>query len=154
MSRNPGDAVYGTITIGALLAAETARAETYAETIAAVALALALYWLAHAYASLTAQRWDDGTKLTAHALRKELVHELPLLAGGAVPLLVVLIAWISGTGLASALTAGVIAAAVTVLMIELVAAWRAELKGWELLVQASGGAALGCAVIALKAILH
>jgi uncharacterized membrane protein YadS len=43
---NPGDAVCGAIAVGALLAAETPRQETYAKTIAAVIITLLLYWLA------------------------------------------------------------------------------------------------------------
>lgn len=44
---NPGDAIYGAIAVGVLLAAETPRRETYARTVAAVTITLLLYWLAH-----------------------------------------------------------------------------------------------------------
>jgi hypothetical protein len=43
---NPGDAVHGAIAVGALLAAETPRRETYAKTAAAVVITLVLCWLA------------------------------------------------------------------------------------------------------------
>jgi hypothetical protein len=154
MSTNPGGAVYGTITVGALMAAETGQRETYAETVAAVLIALLLYWLAHSYAALAGERLSAGTKLTPAALGEELVHELSMLAGAAVPLLAVLIGWIAGAALATALTAGVVTAAAMVVVIEVVAAIRAELSGRELLAQASVGAVLGCLVFALKAVLH
>ena len=44
MPTNPGRLVYGTIAVGALLAAESARQETYVETVFAVAITLLLYW--------------------------------------------------------------------------------------------------------------
>ena len=43
-------AIYGLMTVGALLAAESADSETYAETVGAVAVTMIVYWLAHSYA--------------------------------------------------------------------------------------------------------
>ncbi|HWF54847.1 MAG TPA: hypothetical protein VG223_09475 [Solirubrobacteraceae bacterium] len=154
MSTNPGGAVYGTITVGALLAAETGQRETYGETIAAVVLALLLYWLAHAYAALAGERLAEGTKLTFAALGHELLRELSMLAGAALPLLAVLFAWVAGAPLSTALTVGVISAALAVVATEIVAAVRAELSGGELVQQAAIGAVLGCLVFAVKAVLH
>lgn len=154
VSTNPGGAVYGTITIGALLAAETGQRETYGETIAAVLIALLLYWLAHAYAALAGQRLAEGSKLTFAALGHELVHELSMLGGAVLPLLAVVLGWAGGAQLTSSLTAGVITAAVAVVATEIVAAVRAELSGAELVQQAAIGALLGCLVFALKAVLH
>jgi hypothetical protein len=47
--REPRDAIYGAIAVGALLAAETPRRETYAMTVAAAIITLLLHWLAHSY---------------------------------------------------------------------------------------------------------
>jgi hypothetical protein len=154
VNTNPGGAVYGTITIGALMAAETGQRETYVETIVAVLIALLLYWLAHAYATLTGQRLTEGTKLTPEALVHELIHELSMLAGAAVPLLTVLVAWAAGAKLTTGLTLGVITAALAVVAVEVVAALRAELSGRELVAQAAVGTLFGCLVFALKAVLH
>jgi hypothetical protein len=150
VNTNPGGAVYGTITVGALMAAETGQRETYVETIAAVLIALLLYWLDHAYAALTGQRLADGTKLTPAALG----HELSMLAGAAVPMLTVLIGWAAGAALATSLTLGVITAALAVVAVEVLAAVRAELSGRELVGQVAIGGLLGCLVFALKAVLH
>ena len=54
MPSNVGGLVYGTITVAALLAAERAQRETYPETVGAVLIAIALLWVAHAYAEYTA----------------------------------------------------------------------------------------------------
>ena len=106
---NPGDAVYGAIAVGALLAAETPRQETYAKTIAAVIITLLLYWLAHSYADLAGERLRSGGRLTARGLLATMLRELPILIGAATPLVALLLCWIAGTGLSAA----VFAAAVT-----------------------------------------
>lgn len=154
MSQNPGGTVYGTITVGALLAAERAQHETYLESVAAVAVAMLLYWLAHAYASLTAGRLETGERLTVDALWRELRHELTILAGAAVPLVVLLVGWIAGAELAHAVTAGIWTAAAMVLAIEVLAGIKAELTGRELIAQAAVGVALGCLVIVVHLLLH
>jgi hypothetical protein len=87
---NPGDAIYGAIAVGALLAAETPRRETYAKTVAAVVITLLLYWLAHSYAELAGERLRSGARLNARGL-----------------LATLLICWIAGTGLSAAVLAAV-----------------------------------------------
>ncbi len=154
MSTNPGGAVSGTITVGALLAAESSQRESYLETITAVIVALVLYWVAHAYAGFARGRLKEGEPLTLEGLGQALLHELGLLAGAAMPLLALVLFDIAGASLASALTAGTFTAAAMVVVIELVAGIRAELTGRELIGQTALGALLGCLVIAVHAILH
>ncbi|HXQ44883.1 MAG TPA: hypothetical protein VN816_09620 [Acidimicrobiales bacterium] len=50
---NPSGLVYGTIAVGAVLAAQSRRRDTFADTIGATVLILGLYWLAHSYAAVT-----------------------------------------------------------------------------------------------------
>ena len=57
---NPGDTIYGAIAVGALLAAETPRRETYAKTVAAVIITLVLCCLAPSYADLAGERLRSG----------------------------------------------------------------------------------------------
>jgi hypothetical protein len=154
MSTNPAGAVYGTITIGALLAAESSQRESYLETITAVIVALILYWIAHAYAGFAGGRLKEGEPLTLAGLGRAMAHELGLLTGAAMPLLAVVVFDLAGASLSSAITAGTWTAAAMVVLIELVAGIRAELTGRELIGQTALGALLGCLVIALHAILH
>jgi hypothetical protein len=60
--------VYGTITMGALLAAEQARSETYPKTIIGVALALGLVWAAHTYAAVLGERMRERGERGASAV--------------------------------------------------------------------------------------
>lgn len=151
---NPARVVYGTIVCGALLAAESARLETYQETVASVVIAVVVYWLAHSYADLAGERLVDGTRLTWRAVRASAVHEVPILTGAALPLTVLIIMWIVGVSLTDAVTAAVYSCAGMIVLVEIIAGVRTELHGWELVGQVAFGVVLGLLVVALKVILH
>ena len=146
--------VYGTITVGALLAAESANSETYLETVGAVMLALLVYWLAHSYSGLTEYRLAQHKPLTLADLAHTLAGELMILAGAAVPLLVLVICWIAGVALGDAVTAAIWSSAVMIVLVEVFAGIRARLSGRELIVQAALGTLFGFLVIALRFVLH
>jgi hypothetical protein len=154
MSLNPVGLIYGTITVGALLAAESAQSETYPETVGAVLIALAIYWLARSYAEFTAARLQRSEPLTLVGLGRTMLHELSILIGAAIPLLTLLVWWATGAPLGSAVTAAIWASAVVTALIELAAALRAKLTGIELVAQAALGVVLGLLVIAMKIVLH
>ncbi len=154
MPANTARVVYGTIVVATLLAAESAQKESYANTVIAVVIAILLYWLAHSYAESAARRMDRGTRINAKELTGSMVHEAPILAGAAIPLLSLLVWWAAGGRLANAVGAAIWTAAGAIVLFELVAGVRAKLSGIELIVQTLMGAALGCLVIALKLVLH
>jgi hypothetical protein len=154
LSKNPGDAVYGTIAVGALLAAESPRRETYPKTIAAVVVILVLYWAAHSYADVTGQRLESGGRLTLERALATLRHEVTILIGAAVPLLTLLICWAVGTSLSGAVRAAVWTSAAIIVMIEVIAGLRARLTGRQLFVQTLAGGVLGALVLLLRVILH
>jgi hypothetical protein len=147
-------AIYGTITAGALIAAEFARRETYPRTVAALGIALVLYWVAHGYAANADIRIRDKKPLTLAGFTDSLLHELPILAGAAIPLLVVVIFGLAGAKLATGITAALWTAAAVIAAIELTAALRAGARGLELAIQAVIGIALGLLVPAINAVLH
>jgi hypothetical protein len=154
MDKDFGPALYGTLTVGALLAAEGAARETYLETVSAVLAAILLYGLTHAYAKYTAARLRAGRPLSWSGLRSAAERELPMLAGAAVPLVVVLLAWAGQVALSTALLAGTLTAGVVVFATEALAGLRARLRGRELAVQLALGAGLGCLLVALRVLLH
>jgi membrane protein YqaA with SNARE-associated domain len=154
MPVNVARVVYGTVTVGALLAAESPERETYAETFASVLIALLVYWMAHSYAEVTARRIEEGGRLTGTALASSVRREIWILFGAAVPVLPLLIWWIAGGTLTDAVTAAIWTAAGMIVVYEIVAGVRAELSGKEMLAQIAIGAMLGVLVIALKLVLH
>jgi hypothetical protein len=151
---NPAGAVYGTITCGALLAAEASEKETFVAAAGAVAVTLVLYAVAHGYAQELGQRLDEGVPMGWGRLRHLALHEASLLRGAAVPLAVMLLAGASGAGVGGAEVAGLIAAAVTLVALELIAVVRARLRRGELVVHLGIGAVLGLGILALRVLLH
>ena len=152
--RNPASAVYGTITVGALLAAESAHAETYAKSVAAVLITMVVYWLADSYAIYVGERLRSGGSIRVSRLLATMRHELAILAGATVPLATLVLCWLAGVSLSSALNAAVWACAAVIVATELVAGLRAHLTTRQLLAQSALGALLGLAIVVMRALLH
>ncbi len=151
---NVGAAIYGLITVSVLLAAEGIKGETYGETVAGVALALILYWLAHGYSEFAARRLREGERGTLAGLAHTMVDEFPIFLGALLPLLVVVITWAAGVAFKTGINAALWTTVATIVAIEIVAGLRAELTGRELVIQALVGTALGLLVLALRRALH
>ncbi len=154
MPNNPGRLVYGTIAVGALLAAESARQETYVETVFAVAITLLLYWLAHSYSEFVDRRLEHAKPFSLDGFAEAARHELAVLVGAAIPLIVLVIWWVAGASLGAAVGAAVWTSAIVIVGIEIVIGRRAELSGREFVTQTAFGAMLGLLVIALRLLLH
>lgn len=151
---NPSGVVYGMIVIGALLAAESDRHETYLDTLASAVIAAALYWLAHAYAGVLGQRLAQQERLTAGSLGRALAHDWAIVRGAALPLAVIAIAWAAGATQQTAVTGALWSTIVSLVAFELIAGIRARASPRELALEGAVGAAMGVAVLALKIILH
>lgn len=146
--------VYGIIVIGALLAAESGRHETYLDTIASTLLAAALYWVAHAYASLLGRRLEHQERLSAGTLMRALAHDWAIMRGAALPLLALVLAWLAGAALATAVTAALWSAVASLIAFELFAGIRSRATPRELVLEVGVGTAMGVAILVLKIILH
>lgn len=146
--------MYGVIVIGALLAAESGRHESYLDTVVSALIAAALYWLAHAYASVLGRRLAGNERLTAAALVRALGHDWALIRGAAVPLLALLGAGAVGASQEAAVTAGLWSAVASLVVFELVAGIRSRATRSELTVELAVGATMGLAILALRIVLH
>src|SRR3954447_22675941 len=93
---NAAGVVYGVITVGALMAAESGRHESYVDAIASAVFATLLYWLAHAYADLLGRRLETGERLSVAALARALGHDWAIVRGAAIPLLALAISGLVG----------------------------------------------------------
>jgi hypothetical protein len=151
---NAAGVVYGVITIGALMAAESGRHETYVDTLASALIATILYWLAHSYADLLGRRLATGDRLTARSLGRALIHDWAIVRGASIPMLALVIAWIVGASQESGVTAALRTAVVTVVVFELLAGIRAKSTPGELLLKAGVGVTMGLAILAMKGILR
>src|ERR1700730_4181454 len=148
MPTNPGGLVYGTIAVAALLSAETARRESYAKSVAAVAITLLLYWLALSYAEFTGQRLEKSEAVRIARPAPAMARGLSVLIGAAIPLVVLLVWWAAGAQLATAINAAIWTSALTILLIEVLSGLRAQLSGRDLVLQTALGAVLGLLVTA------
>jgi hypothetical protein len=146
--------VYGIITLGALLAAESARRETYLETIGSALIALLLYWLAHSYADLLGHRLNTHARLSAASLARTFIHDWAIVSGASIPLFVILIAWALGATQTTAVNAALWTVVGSLVLLELLAGVRARAKPGELLLEGCVGATMGLAILALKVVLH
>jgi hypothetical protein len=147
-------AVYGTISVGALLAAESASQETYSATVIAVVLTLLLYVCAHTYSDYTGDRLREGEAFEFAALGRTAVSELWLLPGAGLPLVPLLICWLTGASLTTAVNLAVWTSAAMVVLMELTAGVRAGESGRDLALDTAVGALLGLLVVVLRYVLH
>ena len=153
-SENPSGVIYGVIVIGALLAAESGRHESYLDTVASALIAAGLYWLAHAYASVLGRRLTHKERLTGRALLRALAHDWALIRGAAVPLVAILLAGATGAAQETAVTAGLWSAVASLVAFELIAGIRSRATPPEIALELAVGMAMGLAILSLKIILH
>jgi hypothetical protein len=146
--------IYGVVVIGALLAAEGGSHETYADTIISALIAAGVYWLAHAYANALGWRVATRHRLTAGVLSRELIRDWAIVRGAAIPLCVLVLAWAAGATLQTAVNAALWGAVASLIAFELIAGIGAHATRRELALDVCVGAAMGLAILALKALLH
>ena len=149
-----GAGIYGLMTVGAVLAAESAGNETYAETIVAVVITMLVYWLADSYAEFASERLEDREASRLSTLVHIMGEQVTILFGAAIPLVVLLVDWAIGLSLDTAVITALITAAVVVMLMEVAAGVRAKQHGRDLAQQAALGALLGLLIIALRLVLH
>ena len=151
---NPSGVIYGLIVIGALMAAESGRHESYLDTLLSAAIAALLYWVAHGYANALGARLRSRERLTPAVLARALTGDLALIRGAAVPLVALVLAALAGASQEAAVTAAVWTAAVSLAAIELLAGIRSGASRGELLLETAVGAGMGLAILLLRTVLH
>ncbi len=142
------------ILIGALIAAESGVHNGYFDRVGSAVLALAIYWLAHSYATVLGRRLSQQEHLTMGALRRALVRDWAIVRGACIPLLTLVVCWIVGASQTTAVNAAVWAAVASLIAFELLAGLRAGSTPRELVLEGSVGIAMGVAILALKSLAH
>jgi len=151
---NPSGVIYGTLAVGAVLAAESSRRETFPDTIEATVIVLALYWLAHTYATVVGDRLKARESLSARRFWRAFVHEGAIVKGAAIPIAVLLALWAAGVSLRTGVTAALWSSAVSLVVFEVVATLRSRATGAQRLMQIAVGALLGAGVLLIRVVLH
>lgn len=151
---DPSAVVYGTIAVGLVLAAEDPSHETYPRVFAAAAVTVVLYWFAHSFAETLGERYATRTSPSWHSARSALGREFPIAEGALPQLAVVGIGWLAGASLSADVAVALWTTVAMLVVFELVAGLRAKLPRLQLLGGAAFGAALGMALVGIKAVLH
>ena len=152
--QNPAGVVYGTILIGALIAAESGTHDGYPDLVGSSTLALGIYWLAHSYSTILGRRLSHEEQLTAGALARALGHDWSIVRGASLPLLVLLLAWAAGASEAAGINAAVWTAIASLVVFELLAGLRAGSTPREFALEGGVGVVMGLAIFALKSLAH
>lgn len=152
--RYPAGVVYGLITVGALLAAESGLKDTYPETVGSAAIAVTLYWFAHAYADVLGLRLSEQRRVSWPELWHMFVQDWSIVRGGGIPLLALLVAWAVGASQATAISAGVWTVVASLIAFELAAGVRSRAKPIELVFDVMAGTTLGLGILVLRVLLH
>jgi hypothetical protein len=153
-AENPAAAIYGLLTIGALLTAEAAAHEKYIDTVGSALIAVGLYWLAHAYATMIGWCLAGDEHLGVGALGRALLHDSAIVSGSAVPVLVLFVSWLSGADQSTAVTAAIWSILASIVLFELLAGLRSSSTFSELVVGVVVGLVMGAGILALRIILH
>ncbi len=151
---NPAGTVYGIITVGALLAAESAIRDSFAETVSAVAVTIVLYGFAHSYSELLGSRLETPSRLNRQSAMRVIAGYISVIKGATLPLVALLIAWAAGSDQETAVSIALWTAVVSLVVLEVGAGIRARSRPLVVLLDASVGLAMGLAIVALKAIIH
>jgi hypothetical protein len=151
---NPGGLVYGTILSATLISAENARAERFVGALGGIVLAELAYWLALSYSEFAGERLETGERFEFTGFWGTARHELAVVLSGIPPFLVIVICWIVGASLTTALAIGVYTAAGMIVLAELVIGISTEQTGREVIVDTLVGVVFALMVIAVKVLLH
>lgn len=153
-TKNPARFVYGVLTVGALMAAESGRHESYLDLIGSALITTGVYWLLHAYSSVLGHRLSTGERLRPAGLSRALGEEWAIVRGAAIPLFALIISWSLGASQETGVTAALWSAVVSLVVFELVAGVRSRATPGELALEVGVGFTMGLAILALKVLLH
>jgi hypothetical protein len=151
---NPSGVIYGTIAVGAVLAAESTRRETFADTIEATVIILGLYWLAHTYASVVGDRLKTRDGLSVTGFWRTFLHEGSIVKGGAIPVAVLAVTWAAGVSLQTGVIASLWSSAAALAGFEIIATLRSRVTGAQRFTQIALGALLGAGILLVRVVLH
>lgn len=151
---NPAGFVYGVLAIATVIAAESTRQETFGKLLAAGAITLVLYWVAHAYADHWGSRLAGSGDWTLREFIRSLGREAPILAGAALPLAVMVVGWMAGATLKTDVTILLWFSAAEIVVLELAVGLRRHASVKELVVDSLIGITLGVGILAVRVLLH
>lgn len=146
--------LYGALVSAVAIASASGHAPTHRRVVLATAVTLVVYWLAHVYTRVLAERLaTPATPLRDRTLAAAR-HEAAILRGGLPSLLALVVTGLFGADVSTSaevalwLTVGLLAAT------GYLAGYAAGVVGWRLAVESGAAALLGVIAVLLKMLLH
>ncbi|WP_322762795.1 hypothetical protein [Frankia sp. Cr2] len=151
---DPANAIYGTILVAAVVAAEDPEQTQIYEVFLTVAVTVTVFWLAHGYSRVVSGRLSTGTKPSLGEVRGALAEHWPIVQAAVPPMAALGIAAAEGASVVGAQQAALWTSVVLLATWGTVAGRACQLTGWRLVVYAGSSAALGLVMIAFEVIIH
>jgi len=150
---NPGAVVYGIITVGAVIAAESARPADPTREIVATTVVLLVYWMAHSYATVQGERFAKREPLSSKVVVSTVATEAAIVRGASLPIIAMIIAELAGASASTIGYVGMIASIGVLVFFELITGLRSQLGPWALVLQGLVGVSFGLAIVAVRSLL-
>jgi hypothetical protein len=147
---NPAAVIFGTITVGAVLAGENVKGETVAKSAEAALLVVLLYWFVHSWSDDTGDRIAQRRRLLWRPFVGALEHQSTILRSVLIPVAALVAAGLSGATDSTALWVGTATCAVVLVLIEFVSAMHNRLPAPQVLAETMAGAVFGCTLLVLR----
>jgi hypothetical protein len=141
------------VTVGAVIAVESANALPPLRDIAAVVIVILVYWLAHSYSTVMGRLYRSRRTWSWAEVRATLAREAAIMRGAGVPIVVMLLFELFGAPSAMVTWAGLATVLVLLVVFQGAAAQRAGMRGLMMLAQMGIGLSFGLALIGLKYVL-
>ncbi len=148
--RHAEGVVYGIITVGAVIAIESASDLAPSHDIAGTILVLVVYWMVHSYSTVmgnlfrTKEAWHWGL------VKETMRDEFSIMRGAALPIIMMTIFALCGAGSTEVMWAGLVTVIVLIMAFQAVAGARAGLRGLALSAQLAVGLFFGLFLIVIK----
>ncbi len=151
---DPANAIYGTILVAAVVAAEDPQQTQSYEIALTVAVTVVVFWLAHGYARVISSRLSTGAGLSLGEVRAALAEHWPIVQAAVPPMAVLAIAAGEGATVEGAQQAALWTSVVLLGIWSTVAGRASQLVGWRLVCYAGSSAVLGFLMIILEVLIH
>ena len=142
------------LSIATVIAVESTRQETFPKLLAASAITILLYWLAHAYSHHWSSRLSQSAGWSLSEIGTCLAREATILAGAIVPAAVLLGAWAAGARVETGVSAVLWSAVIEIELLEVATGLRRHLRLHDLLVQSLIGVLMAIGIVSLRLLVH
>jgi len=142
--------VYGTITVGAVIAIDGSHVTSTFRMVATTALVLLLYFAAHVYAEILSRRFSTPGAVSSGLIKEVMRYESGIVRGASIPVLAMAIPALFGLNIGAVQLVGLAATVLCLVAFEVLAGIKAKFTPMQLVVQAAIGVGFGVGIIVIR----